>query len=379
MKRFLLGVVALVGLAEQAAAEASPREVTLLVADQTKTTAHALANGSELWVVAEELPGLIGFSFKPEGVCRDDRCIAVSTSDGPWYTQHDGTTYVHLNAVAKALRMPLATDAEFGIYSLGEAQLKDGTSTVRGKAPDFVMRDRDGNEVKLSDFRGKKVLVLTWASWCGCSMDLPNWETIYQDLRGKGFEILAAAQDTGGEDAAGRFYDRAEASFTTVIDPDHTVSTAFQMVNVPTGVWIDEEGTIVRPPEVAYAGRYKVLGREIGDEEYVEGLRDWVENGAESPYVMATPKLQEKLAPRSFEQRLADAEFKLGTYFYQQGLKEPARRHCAEAQRLNPDNWNYHRQDWTFNGSEAVIKWLAKVRALGDKPYYEPVEFPESP
>ena len=61
------------------------------------------------------------------------------------------------------------------------------------------------------------------------------------------------AQDTGGEEAAGEFYDAASASYTTLIDVGHTVSSLYNMTNVPTGVWIDEEGQIVRINEGTYA------------------------------------------------------------------------------------------------------------------------------
>ena len=50
------------------------------------------------------------------------------------------------------------------------------------------------------------------------------------------------AQDTGGEAAAGKWYDAAKATYTTLVDPAHAVSSAFQFINVPTGVWIDERG-----------------------------------------------------------------------------------------------------------------------------------------
>ncbi|MBX7168421.1 MAG: redoxin domain-containing protein [Pirellulales bacterium] len=205
---------------------------------------------------------------------------------------------------------------------------------------------------------------------------MPGWQAVYDELKSQNFEIIAAAQDTGGEQACGKFYDSAKATFTTLIDVDHVVSTAFQMVNVPTGVWIDEQGHIVRPPEVAYSKQMKVLGQVIGDDRYVAGLRDWVKHGANSRFVAPAKLLERKLAARPLRLRQADCEFRLGTWFQAQGDNPRARAHWKVAQELNPDNWNYHRQDWSFHGSEALTKWLAKFRALGDRPYYEPAEFP---
>ncbi len=149
------------------------------------------------------------------------------------------------------------------------------------------------------------------------------------------------------------------------------------MVNVPSGVWIDEQGQIVRPAEMAYSQEMKVLGNTIGDDRYVAGLHDWVENGAESRYVMPPEKLAARLAPRKKELRLADAHFKLAVYLHEQGEEEAAAEHWQTAQKLNPDSWNYHRQHWSFDPATAMGKWFAKFRALGDEPYYEPLDLPE--
>ncbi len=54
-------------------------------------------------------------------------------------------------------------------------------------------------------------------------------------MKGNNFEIIAAAQDTGGEAAAGQWYDRAKATYTTLVDVKHAVSSAFQFINVPMG------------------------------------------------------------------------------------------------------------------------------------------------
>jgi hypothetical protein len=148
------------------------------------------------------------------------------------------------------------------------------------------------------------------------------------------------------------------------------------MVNVPSGVWIDEAGRIVRPPEVAYSKEQKVLGTVIGDNRYIAGLHDWVKNGAASKFVMSPEKLASKLSERNPKQRLADAHFKLGVYFQQAGDGQSAQTHWQQAQQLNPDSWNYHRQDWSFDSPTAMRKWFSKFRALDGKPYYEPLELP---
>jgi peroxiredoxin len=269
-----------------------------------------------------------------------------------------------------------AVDVPQGVWSFTAVPRAQTLPLFAGEAPDFSLADRNGRIVRLSDFRGKKVLILTWASWCGCRFDLAGWQKVYDELKDKGFEIMAAAQDTGGPKIADPWYEKAHVTFTALVDPQHTVSSLYQMVNVPTGVWVDEAGKIVRPSEVAYSKQQRVLNQPIGDDRYAAGLRDWVRNGAQSDYVVPSEKLRSRLSIRTANERLADAHFKLGAYFLAQDKRELATQHWQESQKLNPDNWNYHRQEWSFDKSKEMNNFLAKVRQLGNKPYYGPVEFP---
>lgn len=199
---------------------------------------------------------------------------------------------------------------------------------------------------------------------------------MYDELKNQNFELIAAAQDTGGEPAAGKFYDRAKATFTTLIDREHVVSTLYHLVNVPSGVWIDEEGRIVRPGEVAYTTP-QVLGQAVGGDRYVAALRDWVARGAESPHVLAGEKLQQRLPRRGAELARADAAFRLGVFFHEAGREDLANRYWEQAQSLNPESWNYHRQDWSFTPKEAMRNWMRKFGQLKGKPYYAPLDLPE--
>lgn len=201
---------------------------------------------------------------------------------------------------------------------------------------------------------------------------------MYDELKSQNFELIAAAQDTAGEAAAGKFYDRAKASFTCLIDREHVVSTLFHLVNVPSGVWIDEQGRIVRPGEVAYTTA-QVLGQPVGGDRYVAALRDWVARGTESPYVLSRDDLRRRLPRRSTEIARADACFRLGVFFHEAGREDLADLYWERAQALNPDSWNYHRQDWSFTPREAMRNWMQKFRALDGKPYYAPLDLPELP
>ena len=189
----------------------------------------------------------------------------------------------------------------------------------------------------------------------------------------KNFEIIAAAQDTGGEAAAGKWYDAAKATYTTLIDTRHSVSTAYQFINVPMGIWVDEKGRVVRPAEPAWTtdSTLKIGSKNIVTEgtAYLTALRDWVANGDSSKFALSDDEFAKRVKPRSPAEMEADASFKLAVYFHDKGNNDLAQKYWAKAQALNPDDWNYHRQDWSFTPDQAGKKWLDKFQKL-DAPYY---------
>jgi hypothetical protein len=185
---------------------------------------------------------------------------------------------------------------------------------------------------------------------------------------------VAAAQDTGGEAAAGKWYDQAKATFTTLIDVPHAVSTAYQFINVPMGIWIDEKGRVVRPAEPAWTSNQTLkIGADKSivteGEPYVAALRDWVKNGERSVYALSDEEFAARVKPRSAAGMEADASFKLAVWFHERQNNELAAKYFEHAQQLDPDDWNYHRQEWSFTPQEAGKKWMEKFQKL-DQPYY---------
>ena len=139
------------------------------------------------------------------------------------------------------------------------------------------------------------------------------------------------------------------------------------------GIWIDERGRVVRPAEPAWTSdqTMKIGQKNIVTEgtAYLTALRDWVANGDKSQYVLSDEEFARRVKPRTHEEMEADASFKLAVHFHQRGNNELAEKYFAKAQALNPDDWNYHRQEWSFTPSEAGKKWLEKFNKL-DQPYY---------
>ena len=209
---------------------------------------------------------------------------------------------------------------------------------------------------------------------------MPGWQAVYDELKDNNFELISVAQDTGGEAAAGEFFDNANATFTQIIDENHVISTKYNMVNVPTGVWIDEHGMIVRPNETAYSSNTKVtmFGKTLQSRgaDYVAALKDWVEKGAESDYALTPEEVIERVEPRSDDQALAEAEFQLGNHFHNKGDEAKANARWEAAQKLRPESWNYHRQDWSFTPKQATANWSKKFRESEDD-YYPDFDIPK--
>ena len=144
-------------------------------------------------------------------------------------------------------------------------------------------------------------------------------------------------------------------------------------------MWIDEKGRIVRPGESAWTADKKDTygGKELAihGDAYVAALRDWVANGDASVYAMSDEEFAKRVTPRSPAEMEAEATFKLAVWFQQNGDRDRAAEYFERAQQLNPDDWNYHRQDWSF-GANAGRKWLEKFQKT-DKEYYPLVMKPD--
>ena len=208
---------------------------------------------------------------------------------------------------------------------------------------------------------------------------MPGWQAIYQQLRDKNFEIISVAQDTNGVKDAGPWITAANPNYTALIDEKHLVSKLYNMVNVPTGVWVNEEGKIVRPNEVAFVDdRFKTF-TGLDSEPYLTALKDWVEKGGKSAYAMSEEKLRERLTVNDPNFILAAAQFGLGEYLYKNGHLTEAIPHFKEAQRLNPKSWNYKRQAYALSDAKRDYgtTFANEVqKAGGSKVYYQAPDLP---
>ena len=142
--------------ASAGAAFAAPVPPTILYDDRTVSLGRIRPDAKDLWIRAADLPRINQFDVKPQGACRADLCIPVpkELKSGEWF-----------NLTGFARRIHQAYVADSGVWSFGEIPVVRGDFYRSRTAPDFAVPDRKGRIVRLSDFRGKKVLVVTWASW----------------------------------------------------------------------------------------------------------------------------------------------------------------------------------------------------------------------
>ena len=115
---------------------------------------------------------------------------------------------------------------------------------VGGPAPEISLKDLQGHEVRLSDFRGKVVLLNFWATWCKpCKEEMPAMQTSYEKLRDKGFVVLAVNELEDTDKVAQHIRDHGH-TFEVVMDRNNTVANRYGVVGLPVSFLIDAQGIV---------------------------------------------------------------------------------------------------------------------------------------
>ena len=131
-----------------------------------------------------------------------------------------------------------------GGASVGGSTLPDVAPRVGNRAPDFALRSLDGRTIRLSELRGKPVMVNFWASWCPpCRNEMPAFEKAYQRYRSQGMEFLGVDVQEDAETVR-KFVQENGYSWLFLLDSDGKVSRSYQVSGVPTTFFIDREGII---------------------------------------------------------------------------------------------------------------------------------------
>lgn len=116
------------------------------------------------------------------------------------------------------------------------------------KAPDFTMLDKEGEEVKLSDFFGKPIVLNFWASWCPpCKAEMPHFQTVYNEYKDDVTFIMLNQTDGEREtlDKAKTFIKNKEYTFPVYYDIKIKGGSIYGVRSIPTTLFIDKEGYII--------------------------------------------------------------------------------------------------------------------------------------
>lgn len=148
--------------------------------------------------------------------------------------------------------------AEWVIAAIRQAGDRPGPRPVIFPAPDFTLPALSGGTLRLSDLRGKVVLLNFWATWCvPCRTEMPAIETLYQRYKDQGLEVLAVNLDVLSTAGVEAFVKEVGVTFPIILDPSWGTARAYRVFGLPTTYLIDRAGNVVV--------------REVGERDWTDG------------------------------------------------------------------------------------------------------------
>lgn len=239
------------------------------------------------------------------------------------------------------------------------------------------------------------------------------WQALRDTLHPQGFELVTVGLDTLGAEGCRAFIEAAAPKHPALIDRDHVLARLFGVINIPSSIWIDEDGVIVRPAEAAppppapdgqpafqmppeMPDRMRQIMAEASKivtdaDAYHAALRDWLAKGSNSEFALSPDEVIARSRPRDQNVALGHAHFELASALEQAGDHDAAIKNFRKAHELVPDSWTFRRQAWSLEpGAEGPFArtwqgpteddpnawpyegdWLTDVRKSGAENYSE--------
>ena len=127
------------------------------------------------------------------------------------------------------------------------------SQTTKKSAPDFTVQDANGNNVSLSDFKGKPVVLNFWASWCPpCKAEMPDYEKMYQQYSSQGVVFMMVNMTDGSRETtatAKQFLKDSNYTFSAYFDVKSNAANTYGISSIPDSIFIDKSGNVVNAYE----------------------------------------------------------------------------------------------------------------------------------
>ena len=196
------------------------------------------------------------------------------------------------------------------------------------------------------------------------------WQALHEELGGLGLTVITIALDEDPE-AARPWIEAASPTHPSLVDTQWRFADLYGVVNVPTVVWVDERGHIVRPNDTVYVTDAYVQVHGIRPEPHLERIRRWVRDGTGA---LDDEEVRRLSAPPDDTHQLARAHFGLGQWLHRNGWGDRAEHHFTRAGELAPHDFTIRRGSMRMRGQDPagpeframVADWVGQGR-----PYYE--------
>ena len=198
------------------------------------------------------------------------------------------------------------------------------------------------------------------------------WQELYEELKEFGFTVITVALDRSADDAR-PWIEAAQPRHPSLVDTRHVLADLYNVVNVPTVLWIDERGRIVRPNDVAFGtDTFKhITGLEAAPR--LAAIRAWARG--EVPAASAADIRAQQTPPTRADEQ-ARAEFALGQWLSERGRRGAAERHFVRAGELAPHDFTIRRGSMPMRGIDPMGPKFREMHGEWTKtgrPYYRPL------
>lgn len=151
--------------------------------------------------------------------------------------------------------------------SSAEASARTAPIQPRKAAPDFTLTDSKGSPIRLSDYKGRVVLLDFWATWChGCKTEIPWYMDFENEYRNSGLTVIGVSMDEDGWKSVKPFIKEEKMNYTVVIGND-VLAKQYGLTSMPLTLLIDRNGRIADShagivDKAAWKGEIKTLLRD---------------------------------------------------------------------------------------------------------------------